>query len=128
MCHMNILLNAKICRNNNGCIATDAFVVCIYLQKLQQRLTHIIETYHVHHKHNWSDNLDGCNHVVLYNGSIGRVRGSHSPPNRLPDGFTKVTDTGDHQQGAQNLQKVERKGKETGEEGRRIQREERLSK
>ena len=47
--------------------------------------------------------------MVLYNGSIGRVSGRHSTPRRLPDGFTKITDTGDHQQGAQNLQKVERR-------------------
>ena len=106
-------------------MVADTFVICIYSQKLQQRLTHIIETYHVHHKHNWSDNLDRCNHVVLYNSSIGRVSGRHSPPRRLPDGFTKVKDTGDHQQDAQNLQKEERKGKGDGEEGRKIWREER---
>ena len=68
--------------------------------------------------------------MVLYNGSIGRVSGCHSPPCRLPDGFTKITDTRDHQQGAQNLQKVERRwrgesrrgevnGKEKRDEGDR---------
>ena len=56
--------------------------------------------------------------MVLYNGSIGCVRGGHSPPRRLPDGFTKVKDTGDHQQGAHNLQKEERKRKGDGGRGK----------
>ena len=42
--------------------------------------------------------------MVCNNGGIRSSGAGHSPPHRLPDGFTQVTDTGDHKQSAQNLQ------------------------
>ena len=53
------------------------------------------------------------------NGSIGRVSSGHTPPHRLPDSSTKVTDTGDHQQGAQDLTEREW-GRREGERRRCI--------